>query len=241
MSLQTELQQAVKNTVLYCFHFSRFCWDIGWEHWNRYKQQLSTKHSEIRGGFTIIRASYTANLERNLIIYLNEINFVATCDCRIVTHSVSSSFSLIPDRLVMRLRMKMVMPIQMWRGFRRALKAKGDQGNKNAQRPTNHYSIRGERHRRRCQTSFYWHFMEWNILMELYRAWSSDNTVTCQSSGYSPCGIPAKWIGPLWRSQSSCVMNTDEGCCWHCENQMQHTRLPQTTARPRTTALHGLT
>lgn len=54
----------------------------------------------------------------------------------------------------------------------------------------------------------------------------------------SPCGIPAKWIGPLWRSQSSCVMNTDEGCCWHCENQRQHTRLAQTTPRPRTTALH---
>lgn len=54
-----------------------------------------------------------------------------------------------------------------------------------------------------------------------------------------PCGIPAKWIGPLWRSQSSCAMNTDEGCCWHCENQRQHTRLPQTTPRPRTTALHG--
>jgi len=55
---------------------------------------------------------------------------------------------LIPDRLVMRLRMKMAMPIQMWRGFRLALIAKGVQGNKKAQRPTNHYSFRGERQRR---------------------------------------------------------------------------------------------
>lgn len=161
---------------------------------------------------------------------------MGVCDCRIVTHSVSSSFSLIPDRLVMRLRMKMAMPIQMWRGFRLALIAEGVQGNKKAQRPTNHYSIGGQS--RGGDVKHHSIEIWWSINFTMHEAVKIMWQVIHQAI---PCGIPAKWIEPLWRSQSSCVMNTDEGCCWHCENQRQHTSLAQPTPLPWTTALHGPT
>ncbi len=158
MSLRTELQQAVPNMVRCCFHFSHFCRDtFSWKHWNSYTHLSHYKNRPLEDGFTIVRAHYITNSKRKHIkMYLNKINHshflqLQGCDYRIVTHSVSSSFSLIPDRLVMRLRMKMAMPIEMWIGFRRSLKAKGVQGNKKAQRPTNHYPIRGERHRRPYQ------------------------------------------------------------------------------------------